>query len=135
MSMNLVRKNLILFSAYLFLVDVIWLRMITSLFASVLISIPSTLTNFIKAEGFKTFVSNYLVYTKPVGFIIYVILIFAFAYFYTFMQINPKELSNNLKNNGGYIKSNQYDHCYKGKDSFDFFHSYLTLLRLCIKRI
>ena len=73
------------------------------IFASVLISIPSTLTNFIKAEGFKTFVSNYLVYTKPVGFIIYVILIFAFAYFYTFMQINPKELSSNLKNNGGYM--------------------------------
>lgn len=73
------------------------------IFASVLISIPSTLTNFIKAEGFKTFVNNYLVYTKPVGFIIYVILIFAFAYFYTFMQINPKELSNNLKNNGGYM--------------------------------
>lgn len=73
------------------------------IFASVLISIPSTLTNFIKAKGFKTFVNNYLVYTKPVGFIIYVILIFAFAYFYTFMQINPKELSNNLKNNGGYM--------------------------------
>ncbi len=73
------------------------------IFASVLISIPSTLTNFIKAEGFKTFVNNYLVYTKPVGFIIYVILIFVFAYFYTFMQINPKELSNNLKNNGGYM--------------------------------
>ena len=73
------------------------------IFASVLISIPSTLTNFIKVEGFKTFVNNYLVYTKPVGFIIYVILIFAFAYFYTFMQINPKELSNNLKNNGGYM--------------------------------
>lgn len=73
------------------------------IFASVLISIPSTLTNFIKAEGFKTFVNNYLVYTKPVGFIIYVILIFAFAYFYTFMQINPKELATNLKNNGGYM--------------------------------
>lgn len=73
------------------------------IFASVLISIPSTLTNFIKAKGFKTFVNNYLVYTKPVGFIIYVILIFVFAYFYTFMQINPKELSNNLKNNGGYM--------------------------------
>lgn len=73
------------------------------IFASVLISIPNTLTNFIKAEGFKTFVSKYLVYTKPVGFIIYVILIFAFAYFYTFMQINPKELSTNLKNNGGYM--------------------------------
>ncbi len=73
------------------------------IFASVLISIPSTLTNFIKNEAFSNFVKEYLVYTKPVGFILYVILIFAFAYFYTFMQINPKELSSNLKKNGGYM--------------------------------
>lgn len=73
------------------------------IFASVLISIPNTIANFVKTEGFKTFVSNYLVYTKPVGFIIYVLLIFAFAYFYTFMQINPKELSKNLKEGSGYI--------------------------------
>lgn len=73
------------------------------IFASVLISIPATIANFVKNTGFTNFVNNYLTYTKPVGFIIYVLLIFAFAYFYTFMQINPKELSTNLKNNGGYI--------------------------------
>lgn len=73
------------------------------IFASVLISIPGTIASFINNEGFTNFVNNYLVYTKPVGFIIYVILIFAFAYFYTFMQINPKELSSNLKKNGGYM--------------------------------
>lgn len=73
------------------------------IFASVLISIPSTIANFVKNEAFTNFVNNYIVYTKPVGFIIYVILIFLFAYFYTFMQINPKELSSNLKKNGGYM--------------------------------
>ena len=73
------------------------------IFASVLISIPATVANFVKNTGFTNFVNNYLTYTKPVGFILYVLLIFAFAYFYTFMQINPKELSTNLKNNGGYI--------------------------------
>lgn len=73
------------------------------IFASVLISIPATIANFVKSTGFTNFVNTYLVYTKPVGFILYVILIFLFAYFYTFMQINPKELSKNLKQNSGYM--------------------------------
>lgn len=73
------------------------------IFASVLISIPGTIANFINNSGFTNFVNKYIVYTTPVGFIQYVILIFVFAYFYTFMQINPKDLSSNLKKNGGYM--------------------------------
>lgn len=73
------------------------------IFASVLISIPATIANFINNEGFTTFVNKYITYTTPIGFVLYVILIFLFAYFYTFMQINPKELSSNLKKNGGYM--------------------------------
>ncbi len=73
------------------------------IFASVLISIPGTIANFINNSGFTNFVNKYIVYTTPVGFILYVILIFVFAYFYTFMQINPKDLSSNLKKNGGYM--------------------------------
>ena len=73
------------------------------IFASVLISIPGTIANFVKKEAFTNFVNNYLTYTKPVGFIIYVLFIFLFAYFYTFMQINPKELASDLKKNGGYM--------------------------------
>ena len=38
-----------------------------------------------------------------VGFSLYIILIFVFAYFYTFMQIKPSEMSENLNKNGGYI--------------------------------
>ena len=73
------------------------------IFASVLISIPGTIANFINNSGCTNFVNKYIVYTTPVGFILYVILIFVFAYFYTFMQINPKDLSSNLKKNGGYM--------------------------------
>ena len=73
------------------------------IFASVLISIPATIANFINNTAFTNFVNKYIVYTTPVGFILYVILIFVFAYFYTFMQINPKDLSSNLKKNGGYM--------------------------------
>ena len=73
------------------------------IFASALLSIPQILSSVLKKEGFTLFVQKYLSYTQGTGLIIYVILIFAFAYFYTFMQIKPKEMSDNLNKNGGYI--------------------------------
>ncbi len=73
------------------------------IFASSLLAIPATIANFINKEGFTTFVSNYLDYSKPVGFIIYVALIFLFGYFWTFLQFKPEDVAENLKNNGGYI--------------------------------
>ena len=73
------------------------------IFASALISIPQIIAQFIKKEGFTLFVSKYLTMTSPVGFILYMIFIFVFAYFYTFVQLKPKELADNLNKNGGYI--------------------------------
>ena len=73
------------------------------IFASALLSIPQILSSVIKKEGFTLFVQKYLSYTTGVGFVIYIILIFAFAYFYTFMQLKPKEMADNLNQNGGYI--------------------------------
>ncbi|MEG2283095.1 MAG: preprotein translocase subunit SecY [Bacilli bacterium] len=73
------------------------------IFASTFLSIPAAIAQFINNPGFKTFVENYLSYTTPVGFTIYVVLIFFFGYFYTFIQMKPDELSKNLSDNGGYI--------------------------------
>lgn len=73
------------------------------IFASMIFAIPSTLAYFIKNEGFQTFIKKYLTTETAVGFIIYIIAIVAFTYFYTFMVINPEELSKNLNKNGGYI--------------------------------
>lgn len=73
------------------------------IFASALISIPGIIAAFIKNEGFSVFVSKYLTLSTPVGFVLYLVLIFVFAYIYTFMQIKPKELSDNLKKQGGFI--------------------------------
>ena len=73
------------------------------IFASSLLAIPATIANFIKNQGFINFVNKYLSYTTPVGFLIYVALIFFFGYFYTFIQIKPEELSKNLQQSGGYI--------------------------------
>ena len=73
------------------------------IFASSLLSIPSILASVIKNESFTLFAQKYLDYTTPVGFLLYVILIFFFAYFYTFIQVKPEEFSKNLQENGGYI--------------------------------
>ena len=71
--------------------------------ASVIMGIPSILAYFIKNAKVITFLNNYLSTSKPVGFVIYILLIIAFTYIYTFLTINPEELSKNLNKNGGYI--------------------------------
>ena len=73
------------------------------IFSSALISIPSFIATFVKNEAFTNFVNKYLTMTSPTGFSLYIILIFVFAYFYTFMQIKPSEMSENLNKNGGFI--------------------------------
>ena len=73
------------------------------IFASSLASIPSIIATVAKNESITLFVQKYLNYTTPVGFIIYILLIFLFTYFYTFVAIKPDEFSKNLQENGGYI--------------------------------
>ncbi len=73
------------------------------IFASALISIPQIIASFVKNANFSLFVTKYVSYTTLTGFIAYIILIIVFAYFYTFMQIKPKEMAEQLNQNGGYI--------------------------------
>ena len=74
------------------------------IFASVILSIPTFIAGLLGEEsGFSVFVTKYINYTTPTGFVLYIILIFVFGFFYTNMQINPKELAKNLNRNGGYI--------------------------------
>lgn len=73
------------------------------IFASSLLAIPATIAQFVKNDSFTSFVEKYLTYTQPVGFIIFVVLIFGFAYLYTFLQLKPEDLAKNLQNNCGFI--------------------------------
>jgi preprotein translocase subunit SecY len=73
------------------------------IFASTLLSIPSFIASVINKDGFTNFVQKYLLTSTPVGFVIYIVLIFVFAYFYTFMQMKPSDMSDNLNKNGGFI--------------------------------
>lgn len=74
------------------------------IFASVIFTVPTFIAGLMKSEnGFVTFVTKYVNYTTPTGFAAYIILIFIFSFFYTFIQVNPEELSKNLSRQGGYI--------------------------------
>ncbi len=73
------------------------------IFASSLMAIPGIIAGLINNEGFNLFVQNYLTYTTPVGFIIYVIFIFLFGFVYTYMTFKPDEFAKNLQESGGYI--------------------------------
>ena len=73
------------------------------IFASALISIPGLIAGFIKNEAFTLFVNKYLTTTTVTGFILYILCIFGFAYFYTFFQLKPKEMAENINKNGGFI--------------------------------
>jgi len=73
------------------------------IFASSLLSIPGIIAQVVKNDTFTLIVQKYLTYTTPIGFALYVIFIFFFAYFYTFIQLKPEEFAKNLQDNGGYI--------------------------------
>ena len=73
------------------------------IFASALISVPALIAQFSKNDAWMAFVNKWLSLSSVPGFILFIIFIVAFTYFYTFVTIKPKELSENLQKNGGYI--------------------------------
>ena len=78
-------------------------NVIPVIFAQILLTIPSMIAAFAKNESVNNFINNYITYTSPTGLLIYVILIMFFSYFYTFMVLNPEDMSKNLNQRGGYI--------------------------------
>ena len=73
------------------------------IFASSIVSIPMTIAAFFQGSGFYNFVNTYLSATSPIYIILFIVLIFAFSYFYIAISFNPVEVANNIRNNGGAI--------------------------------
>lgn len=73
------------------------------IFASALISVPALIAQFSKNDSWMVFVNKWLSLSSVPGFILFILFVIAFTYFYTFVTIKPKELSENLQKNGGYI--------------------------------
>ncbi|KMY46079.1 preprotein translocase subunit SecY [Bacillus sp. FJAT-27916] len=73
------------------------------IFAVSFIITPPTIASFFGENSVTTWITNTFDYTRPVGMILYIALIIAFSYFYAFIQVNPEQLSENLKKQGGYV--------------------------------
>jgi len=96
------------------------------IFASSILSIPSTINLFVKKEDgfwgafFKFFSSSSVGYM-----VLYFVLIIMFAYFYTAIQYNPVEMSNNLRQNNGTIPGIR-----PGRPTADFIAKILSRITL-----
>ncbi len=73
------------------------------IFAISFIITPPTIASFFGSNDVTLWIQNTFDYTHPVGMVVYVALIIAFTYFYTFVQVNPEQMAENLKKQGGYI--------------------------------
>ena len=75
------------------------------IFAMSIMSIPQIIVNFTGAQLSSTWqtVLHYLNWTSGVGSVIYIVLIFAFSFFYSTIAFNPMEIASNMKKSGGFI--------------------------------
>jgi preprotein translocase subunit SecY len=73
------------------------------IFAISLLITPRTIAQFFPQNSVTRWITNTFDYTTITGMIIYALLIIAFTYFYTFVQVNPEQMADNLKKQGGYI--------------------------------
>lgn len=76
------------------------------IFASTLLSVPLSIVGFLEGSvgaGTASWVNSIFNYQEPLGFILYVILIIAFSFFYTFMVTNPHKIADNLSKSNAYI--------------------------------
>ena len=98
------------------------------IFAQSIAMIPSTIAAFFKAPEEGTFWYGFLQFIDTKSFaymLVYFMLIIAFSYFYSTIQFNPVEISNNLKKNGGFIPGFR-----PGKPTADFIKKVLNKVTL-----
>ncbi len=99
------------------------------IFAQSIASIPATIMAFLPskpAKGTFWYAVQQGIDNKSVLYmVIYFVLIIAFSYFYSTIQFNPVEISNNLKRNGGFIPGFR-----PGKPTSDFIARVLNKITL-----
>src|SRR6056300_359486 len=77
---------------------------IPAIFASALLLLPITLSNFsTSTDSFLFSITSLLGQGKPLYMIFYAAGIIFFSFFYTSIIFNPVETSDNLKKNGGFV--------------------------------
>ena len=94
------------------------------IFASSIVSIPATIAGF-TGGGFQKWVENWFNFDTPLYIILFIVLIFAFSYFYIMISFNPVEVANNIRNNGGSVPGIR-----PGKPTTDYIKKILNRITL-----
>lgn len=73
------------------------------IFAMAFLITPTTIATFFGPNSVTSWIQKVFNYSHPIGMTFYVALIIAFSYFYAFIQVNPEQMADNLKKQGGYV--------------------------------
>ena len=73
------------------------------IFAASVLATPRTIISFMKSTSTTQMIDNILNYQKPIGFVLYIVMIILFTFFYSNLQIDAKKISEDLKKSGGAI--------------------------------
>jgi preprotein translocase subunit SecY len=95
------------------------------IFAQSIMFIPSTVLSFFPNSEFMQGISKYFDYTSWFYSGIYALMIIFFTYFYTAIAFNPKDVSDNMKKQGGFIPGVR-----PGKPTSDYIDNILTKITL-----
>jgi len=95
------------------------------IFAQSIMFIPSTILTFFPDSEFVQSLSGYLQYTSFTYSFMYGVMIVFFTYFYTAIAFNPKDVSENMQKQGGFIPGIR-----PGKHTADFIDNILTKITL-----
>ena len=76
---------------------------IPPIFATSLLLLPQQIAQFSGSQAVADFANDYLAFGTPAYNLVFAGMIMFFAYFYTGIMINPEDVADNIKRNGGYI--------------------------------
>ncbi|MEO8447984.1 MAG: preprotein translocase subunit SecY [bacterium] len=95
------------------------------IFAQSIMFIPSTFLSFFPNSEMMQNISKYFAYDSWFYSGVYALLIIFFTYFYTAIAFNPKDVSDNMKKQGGFIPGVR-----PGKPTSDYIDNILTKITL-----
>ncbi|MFI5211980.1 MAG: preprotein translocase subunit SecY, partial [Ignavibacteria bacterium] len=95
------------------------------IFAQSIMFVPNTILTFFPNSQFMQGISKYFDHTSLVYAFFYGTLIVFFTYFYTAIAFNPKDVSDNMKKQGGFVPGVR-----PGKATSDFIDNILTKITL-----
>lgn len=95
------------------------------IFAQSIMFIPSTILTFFPESETMQSLAGYFEYTSLTYSFFYAVMIVFFTYFYTAIAFNPKDVSENMQKQGGFIPGIR-----PGKHTADFIDNILTRITL-----